>query len=35
MGDFGQVGSANLWKSDPLFSTGSSEAELKGTGSSG
>jgi hypothetical protein len=32
MGDLGQVGLANLWKSDPLFSTGFSEAELKGRG---
>jgi hypothetical protein len=22
MGDFGQVGAANLWKSGPFFSTG-------------
>jgi len=29
MGDFGQVGTASLWKSGPLFSTGSSEAEPK------
>lgn len=28
MGDFGQVGTANLWKSGPLFSTGTSNAEL-------
>jgi hypothetical protein len=28
MGDFGQVGAANLWKSGPFFSTGNSEAEL-------
>ena len=27
MGDFGQVGTASLWKSGPLFSTGSREAE--------
>ena len=32
MGDFGQAGTANLWKSDPLFSTGTSEAELRGRG---
>jgi hypothetical protein len=35
MWDFGQVGTANLWKSDPFFSTGGREAELMGTGSSG
>jgi hypothetical protein len=28
MGDFEQVGAANLWKSGPLFSTGTKEAEL-------
>jgi hypothetical protein len=28
MGDFGQLGSASLWKSGPLFSTGIKEAEL-------
>ena len=28
MGDFGQVGPASLWKSGPLFSTTSKEAEL-------
>jgi hypothetical protein len=28
MGDFGQVGTASLWKSGPLFSTGTKEAEL-------
>jgi hypothetical protein len=28
IGDFGQVGTANLWKSAPLFSTGTKEAEL-------
>jgi len=28
MVDFGQVGTANLWKSGPLFSTGTKEAEL-------
>src|SRR5256885_7083956 len=28
IGDFGQVGAANLWKSGPLFSTGTKEAEL-------
>jgi hypothetical protein len=27
--DFGQVGTANLWKSDLIFSTGRKEAELK------
>ena len=26
--DFGQLGSASLWKSGPLFSTGTKEAEL-------
>jgi len=26
--DFGQVGAACLWKSGPLFSTGTKEAEL-------
>ena len=26
--DFGQVGAANLWKSGPLFSTDTKEAEL-------
>jgi hypothetical protein len=26
--DFGRVGAASLWKSDPLFSTGSKEAGL-------
>jgi hypothetical protein len=30
MGDFGQAGPANLWKSDLIFSTGISEAELRG-----
>jgi hypothetical protein len=29
MGDFGQVLAANLWKSGPFFSTGTSEAESK------
>jgi hypothetical protein len=29
MGDFGQVGTASLWKSGPFFSTGTSVAELK------
>jgi hypothetical protein len=28
IGDFGRVGTANLWKSGPLFSTGTKEAEL-------
>jgi hypothetical protein len=28
MGDFGRLGSASLWKSGPLFSTGTKEAEL-------
>jgi hypothetical protein len=28
MVDFGQVGTASLWKSGPLFSTGTKEAEL-------
>src|SRR5258708_40229386 len=28
MVDFGQVGTANLWKSGPLFSTGTKEAAL-------
>jgi len=28
IGDFGQVGAASLWKSGPLFSTGTKEAEL-------
>jgi hypothetical protein len=28
MGDFGRVGAASLWKSGPLFSTASKEAEL-------
>jgi len=28
MGDFGQVGAANLWKSGPFFSTGTNTAEL-------
>jgi len=28
MWDFGQVGTASLWKSGPLFSTGTKEAEL-------
>jgi hypothetical protein len=32
MGDFGQVGAANLWKSDPFFSTGIRKAELRGRG---
>jgi hypothetical protein len=32
MGDFGQVGTANLWKSAPFFSTGTNNAELKVTG---
>jgi hypothetical protein len=32
MGDFGQAGPANLWKSDLIFSTGISEAELRGQG---
>jgi len=27
MGDFGRVGTANLWKSGPLFSTGSDNSE--------
>ena len=27
MGDFGRVGTASLWKSGPLFSTVTSEAE--------
>jgi hypothetical protein len=31
MGDFGQEGPANLWKSGPLFSTGDKEAELRGS----
>jgi hypothetical protein len=29
MGDFGQVGTANLWKSGPFFSTGIGGAELE------
>jgi len=28
MWDFGRLGSASLWKSGPLFSTGIKEAEL-------
>jgi hypothetical protein len=28
MGDFGRLDSASLWKSGPLFSTGTKEAEL-------
>src|ERR1700676_77859 len=32
MGDFGQAGPANMWKSDLIFSTGISEAELRGQG---
>ena len=28
MWDFGRVGTASLWKSGPLFSTGTMEAEL-------
>jgi hypothetical protein len=28
MWDFGRLGSAGLWKSGPLFSTGTKEAEL-------
>jgi hypothetical protein len=28
MGDFKRLGSASLWKSAPLFSTGPKEAEL-------
>ena len=28
MWDFGWLGSASLWKSGPLFSTGTKEAEL-------
>ena len=28
MWDFGQVGTVSLWKSGPLFSTGTSKAEL-------
>jgi hypothetical protein len=28
MVDFGRVGTASLWKSGPLFSTGTKEAEL-------
>jgi hypothetical protein len=28
MGDFQRIGTANLWKSGPLFSTGTKEAEL-------
>jgi hypothetical protein len=28
MGDFGRLSSASLWKSGPLFSTGTKEAEL-------
>lgn len=28
MGDFGRLDSAGLWKSGPLFSTGTKEAEL-------
>jgi hypothetical protein len=28
MWDFGRLGSASLWKSGPLFSTGTKEAEL-------
>jgi hypothetical protein len=32
MGDFGRVGAASLWKSGPLFSTGSSLAELQSWG---
>ena len=28
MGDFGQAGTANLWKSGPFFSTGISCAAL-------
>jgi hypothetical protein len=27
MGDFERVGTANLWKSGPLFSTGAENAE--------
>ena len=30
MGDFGQVGAASLWKSGPLFSTGTGEAKPMG-----
>jgi hypothetical protein len=29
MGDFEQVGAANLWKSGPFFSTGAKETELE------
>jgi hypothetical protein len=28
MGDFRRLGSVSLWKSSPLFSTGTTEAEL-------
>ena len=28
IGDFGQAGTASMWKSGPLFSTGTKEAEL-------
>jgi hypothetical protein len=28
MGDFGWLGSVSLWKSGPLFSTATTEAEL-------
>jgi hypothetical protein len=34
MGDFGWVGTANLWKSGPFFSTGISEAKLMVKGAS-
>jgi len=33
--DFGRLGSANLWKSRPLFSTGIMEAKLMVSGASG
>jgi hypothetical protein len=32
IGDFGQVGTANLWISTPIFSTGTNEAEPRKRG---
>jgi hypothetical protein len=34
MGDFEWVGTANLWKSAPLFSTGADNMEPSGVGAS-
>jgi len=34
MGDFERVGTANLWKSGPLFSTGADNSEPRFSGAS-